>query len=167
MRRHYTSHSTQGVGRPSSMEVFAMEQRRYLSNGSDKGHEDAIEDKEEKLAVTGEGTADLGIPGAKKGGKKLAIIYTCSVCETRSAKQFTENAYKNGVVIVTCPGCNNQHLIADNLGFFSDKDEGWNIEKAMERMGGSVKAVTDDNVLELSIEDIYGDQAIENATKES
>lgn len=167
MRRHYTSHSTQGIDRPSSMEVFAMAQRRYLSNGPDKGHEDAIDDKEEKLAVTGEGTTDLGIPGAKKGGKKLAIIYTCNVCETRSAKQFTENAYKNGVVIVTCPGCNNQHLIADNLGFFSDKDEGWNIEKAMERMGGNVKAVTDDNVLELSIEDIYGDQAIENATKKS
>mmetsp|Transcript_5083 Transcript_5083/g.12130 ORF Transcript_5083/g.12130 Transcript_5083/m.12130 type:complete len:216 (+) Transcript_5083:70-717(+) len=153
----------------SSMKVCGMEQRRYQSNGADKGNEDEMESKEEtsQHAITGEGTTDLGIPGAQKGGKKLAIIYTCNVCGTRSAKQFTENAYNNGVVIVQCPGCNNRHLIADNLGFFSEEDGGWNIEKAMERMGENVQAVNDDNVLELSVEDVYGDQAIENATKKS
>ena len=105
------------------------------------------------------------IPGSQTGGKKLAIIFTCNVCETRSAKQFTENAYNNGVVIVQCPGCQNRHLIADNLGFFADPDElsdnnddrtdrGWNIQKALERMGENVQVVNNDNVLELCLEDV-------------
>ena len=119
----------------------------------------------------------IDIPGAQTGGKKLAIVFTCTVCDTRSAKQFTEQAYKNGVVIVTCPGCNNQHLIADNLGYFQDnKDEGggWNIEKALQKMGvggdnnnSNVKVVNNDNVLELSIEDIFGKDNIRTATEEA
>ena len=102
------------------------------------------------------------IPGAEKGGKKLAIVFTCTVCDTRSAKKFTEHAYNHGVVMVRCPGCQNYHLVADRLGFFGDKTEGgWDVQKAMERMGENVKAVTDDNVLELTMGDILGKERAE------
>lgn len=107
---------------------------------------------------------ETSIPGAQKGGRKLAIVFTCNVCETRSVKQFTENAYNNGVVIVQCPGCQNRHLIADNLGFFEDEEGGWNIEKALSKMGENVKMVNNDNVMELSVEDLYGVEKIEEAT---
>jgi hypothetical protein len=37
-------------------------------------------------------TTPFVIPGAQSGGRKLAIVFTCNVCETRCAKQFTERA---------------------------------------------------------------------------
>jgi DNL zinc finger len=33
-----------------------------------------------------------------------------------------QEAYSQGVVLATCPGCNNIHLIADRLGWFGESE---------------------------------------------
>ena len=86
-----------------------------------------------------------GLPGTEHGGRRLAIVFTCTVCDTRSAKKFSEQAYREGVVVVRCPGCGNDHLIADNLGFFEDD---WTLEDVLRARGDAVETLDDDNLAE-------------------
>ena len=67
------------------------------------------------------------------------IIYTCGVCEARQSRSFTKHAYHHGVVIVRCEGCDNLHLIADNLKFFEDNSV--NVEDLVRRQNGEVVKV--------------------------
>ena len=95
----------------------------------------------------------------------MAIVYTCNVCQTRSIKQFTAQAYEHGVVLVRCPGCQNLHLIADRLGYFADDEhhgKNWDVERLVTSTGQSLtRVVTDDNVLELTPEDLLGREKLD------
>ncbi|KAF7259765.1 hypothetical protein EG68_06613 [Paragonimus skrjabini miyazakii] len=60
---------------------------------------------------------------------KMYIEFTCKKCNHRSKKYFSKQAYQKGIVIIRCEGCENLHLIADNLGWI--KDGHWKIEDAV------------------------------------
>ena len=64
---------------------------------------------------------DGGFDDAALSGQ-YRISFTCNVCKTRCHKEFSKQAYHKGVVIVRCTECENLHLIADNLGWFGDKN---------------------------------------------
>jgi hypothetical protein len=111
---------------------------------------------------------DGGLSGARKGGNgkgdiivsenagevglvssKFQLQYTCKVCDTRNTHSVTRMAYRNGVVIAVCRGCNSKHLIADNFGWNKyaggfDYDNGiTDIEKYMASKDGDDMTMND------------------------
>ncbi len=86
---------------------------------------------EDDTITGGDGTQVLG---RLDPNRKLTMVFTCNVCNTRSAKQFSWLAYYHGVVLVTCPGCDNKHLIADRLHWF----DGMSVEDYLANKGQTV-----------------------------
>ena len=115
------------------------------------------------------------VPGVQSTGDKMVLMFTCTVCNTRSARKISKQAYQTGIVMVRCAGCNNRHLIADRMGVFEDSIDsspadgnhthgsaatgtgGWDIQKYLQKeLGQGSKYITDDNVYELTMNDIVG-----------
>lgn len=71
---------------------------------------------------------------------KMQIIFTCTVCNTRNSRRFSKISYEKGIVIIECDGCSNNHLIADNLGWFPETGLK-NIEEILAAKGEKVKRI--------------------------
>ena len=81
----------------------------------------------------------------------LMIMFTCNVCQHRQGRTFSKDAYEVGVVLIRCEGCENLHLIADNLGWF--RDEQVNIESLMSEQGKKVYRFVSKETLEFITSD--------------
>ena len=85
----------------------------------------------------------------------LMMMYTCAVegCGTKQARTFTKKSYEKGVVLVRCEGCDNLHLIADNLGWFEDdgvfKGRAVNVETILKQKGEHVHKFISEEGLEI------------------
>ena len=105
--------------------------RKYLTNGSINENSS----KESEVLKDAKSEQPIG-----NISLRLAISFTCKVCGHRSEnKTMSKKAYTEGVVIITCDGCGNNHLIADNLEWFSDKGKKINVEQLMAQKGENVK----------------------------
>jgi hypothetical protein len=114
---------------------------RYLAASSSDDVEQNSDDNPFALPPIGESSfqepTNVGVSsGAKSPGIKISdevaspkfeLQYTCKICTTRNSHRISRMAYRKGVVIAVCKGCESKHLIADNLGwqigFDSDKGE--------------------------------------------
>ncbi|KAJ8979442.1 hypothetical protein NQ317_006756 [Molorchus minor] len=80
------------------------------------------------------------LPLGKLEGK-MYLEYTCKICNARNNHYISKVAYEQGVVIVTCIDCDNNHLIADNLKWFSDLNGKRNVEEILAEKGETVKKI--------------------------
>ncbi len=98
-----------------------------------------------------------GTTRSRKG--LLMIMFTCNVCQHRQGRTFSKDAYEVGVVLIRCEGCDNLHLIADNLGWF--RDESVNIEQLMKEQGKKMYRYVSKEALEFIMSDKMPEQSEE------
>ncbi|SBT45614.1 zinc finger protein, putative [Plasmodium ovale wallikeri] len=129
--------------------------KKLITNVTEKNYEnndydgDGIKRFSQTDGNDGQIINDIEIEDKQRGKKEyMVLMFTCKICEKKSAKKFSKQAYYNGVVIIRCPQCNNLHLISDQLGWFQEGKT--NIEKILEEKGEKVlKKFSYNNLLEI------------------
>ncbi|XP_005189472.1 DNL-type zinc finger protein [Musca domestica] len=76
----------------------------------------------------------------RRMSRKIDIVYRCKICNTRNSKKVSEEAYKSGVVILQCDGCSVNHLIIDNVGWFTNT-KGKTFDEVLAENSNSVKVI--------------------------
>ncbi|GBG59419.1 hypothetical protein CBR_g38445 [Chara braunii] len=140
---HKDEHQTTGDGAPPSPEASEERDAAQLTSRDHVGECSA-------LPQCPSGSSIDSLVTSKR--HDMALIFTCNVCETRSAKTMSRKTYDTGVVVVRCPGCQNLHLIADRMGWFGKPGS---IEDFLADKGISVRKGSEETY-EFSLEDIRG-----------
>lgn len=132
-------------------------QHRFLSSVAKDGGSDSRPESTQasnSIEAVNNPDSDTETPADYKPSKRhdLAMLFTCKVCETRSAKTMSRATYETGIVLVRCPKCRNLHLIADRLGWFGEPGS---VEDFLEQQGVAVRKGVEETY-EFSVEDLKG-----------
>jgi hypothetical protein len=89
--------------------------------GYGKADIDAM-DPPRAAAIIAKGTPSSRQPQRRPKRKqdRFELQFTCKVCEGPNQHSISRHAYRKGTVVVTCPGCQAAHLIADHLNWIED-----------------------------------------------
>ena len=108
-----------------------------------------------------------GVPSSKQPQRRpkrmrdrFEIQFTCNVCEAPNSHSISRHAYTKGTVLVTCPGCQSSHLIADNLNWIEDDFK--NLEEYMAKRGTPVTRLVADGVAQSAAASALGDAGAES-----
>eukprot|EP00002_Diphylleia_rotans_P023556 TRINITY_DN4638_c0_g1_i2.p1 TRINITY_DN4638_c0_g1~~TRINITY_DN4638_c0_g1_i2.p1 ORF type:complete len:166 (+),score=35.76 TRINITY_DN4638_c0_g1_i2:146-643(+) len=101
--------------------------------------------------------SDKRQPGGGFVDGKLAMVFTCKVCQTRQVKVMSKQAYYNGCVIFRCQDCQNLHLISDNIGYFTGVGT---IKQKLEESGQNI--IDAAGVMELTPEQLIGQEKMKS-----
>lgn len=121
-------------GGNSAAVLFTISQRvreRLITLGYSEAEIDALDPLRAAAIIQ----ASPQKPKAKQD--RFQLRFTCNVCETPNAHSISRHAYTKGTVIVTCPGCNSTHLIADHLNWIEDDFK--TLEQYMAKRGTPVR----------------------------
>ena len=61
---------------------------------------------------------------------------------------MSKKSYEKGVVLIRCDGCENLHLVADNLGWF--RDQKTNVVDILREKEEEVRTLSDVDMLDLT-----------------
>lgn len=90
---------------------------------------------------------------------RMYIQFTCNICEHINKKFMSKKSYTEGVVIIKCDDCKNNHLIADHMGWFDSQKSPGTIEDIMKAQGKESEVrrgcIGDSNLL-VSEEEVNG-----------
>lgn len=104
------------------------------------------------LDFPGVSASPKGVSSSSQPPQLMLAVYTCKVCETRSARRISKSAYEKGSVLLCCPGCKKLHVLSDHLGYFDDATV--DAAKILEERGETVRRLSNsDALLELLTED--------------
>ena len=91
------------------------------------------------------------MPSSKRAQRKpktkrarFELQFTCNICDGPNSHSISWHAYNKGTVLVTCPGCQSAHLIADNLNWIEDDFR--TLEQYMADRGTPVSRLVDDGI---------------------
>ena len=98
-----------------------------------------------------------------KAREAYLFVYTCKVCGNRSERKISKRAYHHGVVLVKCPGCEKNHLVADNLKWFDDHPI--TIEDIMKAQGEKIVKGTCQDSTDQSVDSLEDVVHIEGMTE--